>query len=160
MSHIRSGVKHVTHFRIEKRRCDNPDIVEINEWTGNIALNEGLNLIADLFCGAGGTAFDSAHAYIGVGDSSTAAAATQTGLQASTNKAWAGMASGYPTSGTNQQAVYRAIFESGVANFAWEEFTLGNSNDDSGENFMRATASKGTKVAGEQWTVTITVTFS
>jgi len=115
---MNEGIGHKTNFRIEKRRCDDPTILEIDEWSGNLGLNEGLNLLANLLCGAGGTPFDNAHTYIGVGDSSTAAAASQTGLQASTNKAYAPMEATYPISGADQQVVFTAIFGSGAANFA------------------------------------------
>jgi hypothetical protein len=157
---MNANIWHKTDFRIEKRRCDDPSIVEVDEWSGNLGLNEGINLMTSLLCGGAGTPYNNASTFIGVGDTATAAAATQTGLQGSTNRAWAGMEAAFPAYGTNQQVVFNAIFGSGAANFAWNEFTVGNSNDDSGQNLLRATASKGTKQAGESWTVTITVTFS
>jgi len=56
--------------------------------------------------------------------------------------------------------VFNAIFGSGAANFPWNEYTVVNAATDAGINLLRAVASKGTKVAGEEWTITITVTFS
>ena len=56
----------------------------ISEVIGNLLLNEGIGELLDLACGLGTpTAFSNANAYIGVGDSVTAEAATQTDLQAS-----------------------------------------------------------------------------
>lgn len=64
---------------------------------GNLPLNEGIGELWDIVCGLGApTTFANANAYIGVGDSSSAAAATQTALQASTNKAYKAMETSYP----------------------------------------------------------------
>ncbi|MDD4352549.1 MAG: hypothetical protein PHU71_06280, partial [Candidatus Gracilibacteria bacterium] len=90
----------------------------------------------------------------------TTAAASQTGLQASTNKAYAGMEAGYPTFGSNQQVVWKASFGDGEAQFAWNEFTVENANLGSGAPLLRKVESKGTKTAGEIWELTVTVTFS
>ena len=127
---------------------------------GNVLLNEGINNLLTLAEGAGGNPYSNATAFIGVGDSATAAAAAQTGLQAASNKAWAAMEATFPTFGTSQQIVFKASFASGVGNFEWLEYSVGNSNDDSGENLNRATFSKGTKVVGEVWTLTVTITLS
>ena len=153
-------VGHKTEFEIRKRRVGEAQPYAVETWEGNIGLNEGLNLLTNLLCGAGGTVYNNAGTYIGVGDSSTATDATQAGLQAETNKAWVGMETTFPTSGSSQQVVFKSVFAAGVGTFAWEEFTVGNSNDDSGQNLLRAIASRGTKGASEEWTVTITVTFS
>ena len=128
---------------------------------GNVLLNEGINNLLTLGAGdAGGAPYTDATAFIGVGDSATAAAAAQTGLQAASNKAWAAMEATYPQFGSNQNIVFKASFASGVGNFEWLEYSVGNSNDDSGENLNRATFSKGTKVVGEVWTLTVTITLS
>jgi len=125
----------------------------------NLLLNEGIQLMLDLLIGAGGTAFTNATSYLGVGDSSTAAAATQTALQASTNKAYVGMESTYP-SRSNQTLSFRAIFDGDTGNFDWEEFTVANSNSDAGVNLNRKVDSQGTKAAGQIWTLDLTVTIS
>ena len=53
------------------------------KFDANLALNEGLGELIDLICGLGTpTKWDNTNARLGVGDSNTAAAATQTGLQA------------------------------------------------------------------------------
>lgn len=116
---------------------------------GNLLLNEGINAAWNLICGAGGTAFNNANSYIGVGDSNTAASASQTGLQASSNKLYKAMDTSYPTSGSSQQAVWRSTFGSSDANWAWNEITVANGNSDSATNLNRLVQSMGTKASGD-----------
>lgn len=125
----------------------------------NVALNEGLQELINLLCGISGTAFDDTNAYIGVGDSDTVADATQTGLQAAVNKEYKAMDSTYPQR-SSQTAVWRATFGSADANFAWNEFTVANGNSDAAVNLNRKVESKGTKVSGETWTISLEITFS
>ncbi len=126
----------------------------------NLALNEGLQELIDLAFGLGTpTAFDGTNGYLGVGDSNTAAAASQTGLQAATNKLYKVFDDNYPAR-TNQTVEARATFGSSEANFAWEEYTLANGNSDSAKNLNRKVESKGTKASGETWTLSLQVTFS
>lgn len=132
---------------------------QVTEIEGNLLLNEGLALAWDLIIGAGGTAFSNANAYIGVGDSTTAASASQTGLQASTNKLYKGMQSGYP-SRSNQTVTWRAQFGSSEANFAWNEFTVANGNSDAAVNLNRVVSAQGTKTSGQTWTVDVAITLS
>jgi hypothetical protein len=127
---------------------------------GNLLLNEGINELWSLVCGTGGVKFDATNAYIGVGDSSTAAAATQTGLQAATNKLYKGMDSTYPTYGTDQKAVWRSTFGTSDANFAWEEITVANGNSDTADNLNRKCQAMGTKASGTTWIVTLEITLS
>ena len=62
------------------------------EFEANIALNEGLQELIDIVCGLGTpTKWDNSNARLGVGDSNTAENATQTGLQAATNKTYKAM---------------------------------------------------------------------
>jgi hypothetical protein len=127
---------------------------------GNLLLNEGIAELWDLACGLGSpTAFSNANAYLGVGDSSTAESAAHTGLQASSNKAYVGMESGYP-SRSGQTVTWRAVFGSAVANFAWNEFTVANGNSDSADNLNRKVSSQGTKASGQTWTLDLAITFS
>ena len=127
---------------------------------GNLLLNEGIAELWDLVIGAGTpTSFANANAYIGVGDSSTAAAASQTGLQASTNKAYVGMEAGYP-SRSNQTVTWRAVFGTSTGNFAWQEFTVANGNSDSADNLNRVVSNQGTKASGQTWTVDVAITLS
>jgi hypothetical protein len=107
------------------------------KFEANIALNEGLQELIDIICGLG----------------------TQTGLQAATNKTFKAMDTGYPQR-SNQTAEWRATFGSADANYAWEEYTVVNAADDTGDNLNRKTASKGTKSSGETWTLSLQITFS
>jgi len=131
------------------------------EFEGNIALNEGLQELIRLIAGTGDTptAWNNANAYLGVGDSNAAENATQTGLQAATNKTWKAMDATYPQR-TNQTCDWRATFGSGDANYTWEEYTVVNAADDTGVNLNRKISSKGTKASGETWTLSLQITFS
>src|SRR5689334_14648260 len=59
--------------------------------------NAGGVALLNLIIGAGGTVFNAANAYIGVGDSSTVNAVAQTDLQAATNKVRTGMDATFPS---------------------------------------------------------------
>lgn len=126
---------------------------------GNILLNGGINLLLTLLAGGAGTAFSNANAYLGVGDSSTAEAATQTGLQAATNKTYAAMNASYPTYGTNQQIIFQSSFGSASANYAWNEFIAINGNG-TGTALNRKVSAQGTKTTGQTWTLQLTITIS
>jgi hypothetical protein len=126
---------------------------------GNLLLNAGINVAWGLICGAGGTAFNNASAYIGVGDSATAAAATQTGLQAATNKLNVAMDATYPLAAASQQEVWRSTFTSGQANWAWNEITVSNANDFT-HALNRLVQTMGTKASGATWIATLTITLS
>jgi uncharacterized cupin superfamily protein len=130
------------------------------EWDANVALNEGLQELIDIICGLGTpTKWDNSNARLGVGDSSAAENASQTVLQASTNKTFKVMDATYPQR-SGQTADWRATFGGSDANYAWEEFTVVNASDDTGKNLNRKVASKGTKQAGETWTLSVQVSFS
>ncbi|HEX2066091.1 MAG TPA: hypothetical protein VHI93_04690 [Candidatus Thermoplasmatota archaeon] len=103
-----------------------------------------------------GTAFSNANARIGVGDSTTAEAASQTGLQAATNKTYKAMDSGYPTYGTSQQIVFRATFSGSEANYAWNEFTVDNGTT----SLNRTQSAQSTKASGQVWQLSCTVTLT
>jgi hypothetical protein len=125
---------------------------------GNLLLNEGIQTLLDLMAGEGTpTAFNTASARIGVGDSNTAAAATQTDLQAATNKTYKGMNGTYPTR-TNQTMDWQADFTSGEANYAWNEWVIDNGAS-AAKTLNRKVESLGTKTTGT-WTLTGSVTIS
>src|SRR3990170_3586713 len=132
---------------------------EVKEIEGNLLLNEGITRLANLLIGGGGTAFNNANAYIGVGDSSTAASASQTGLQAATNKLYKAVSASYPSI-SGQTVTFRAEFVSAEANFAWNEFTVANGNSDAADNLNRKVSSQGTKASGQVWTLDLAITFS
>lgn len=133
---------------------------EVKMFRGNCLLNEGINELWTILCSAGGTKWDNTNAYLGVGDSAADENATQTGLQAVTNKLYKAMDETYPTYGSNQKATWQATFGADDANFAWNEFTVSNSNSDAGKNLNRKVEYKGTKVSGNVWELTLTITIS
>jgi len=128
----------------------------------NLALNEGLQLLIGLIAGTSGdtgNAWSNAYAYLGVGDSDTAPAASQTGLQAATNKTYKAMDTSYPTR-SNQTCTWQATFGSSDANYSWQEYTVVNASTDTGKNLNRCIADKGTKASGETWVLQLSITFS
>lgn len=126
---------------------------------GNLLLNEGIADALDLIAGLGGTAFSNANSYLGVGDSSAAATAGQTGLQAASNKLYKAMEAGYPQR-AGQTLAWRAVFAAGDANYAWNEFTVANGNSDAAVNLNRKVSAQGTKAAGQTWTLDLSITLS
>ncbi len=154
---------HKTLWRIKKFANDEAFkkgiAYEEKEIEGNILVNAGINALLTLLAGGGGTAFDNTNAYLGVGDSTTAAAATQTDLQASTNKLRKGMNSGYPTYGTNQKITFQADFGATEANFDWNEFAVFNAST-AGTMLNRKVFAQGSKVSGQIWRISIEVELS
>lgn len=102
--------------------------------------------------------YDNANSYIGVGDSSTAFAATQTDLVAATNKLRKAMDSTYPTIATNV-LVFRSTFATGDANYAWNEWGIFNAAA-AGTMMSRKVESLGTKPSNQSWQFTATITFA
>jgi hypothetical protein len=141
----------------------------IDEATSNLLLNEGIQRLEDLLIAAGGVAYNNANAYIGVGDTNTAEAATQTelsGAAAATNRFYKAMNATYPSRAT-QTVSWQSDFTSGEANFAWAEWTIAaGATTASGSGFLvgttnlnRKVQALGTKVTGT-WTLTGSVTIS
>jgi hypothetical protein len=133
-----------------------PEPYAVEHVDGNLALNEGIANIAALLIGTGGTAYDNANAYIGIGDDDTAEAEAQTGLQAATNKTWLPMDATYPQV-SGQTIIWRATAGTGDANYAWKELTLVNDTDDTGDNFNRKVDSRGTKSNTMQWVIQLEI---
>src|SRR5687768_14102616 len=88
-------------------------------------LNSGRDFLAGALTGAG-TFFNSSNAHLGVGDSTTAYAASQTDLQAATNK-HREIVDGAPGVSANV-VTFIATFEAGDANYAWQEFITANAS--------------------------------
>jgi roadblock/LC7 domain-containing protein len=131
---------------------------QVTEWKGNLLLNAGITVLLNLLGGIAATAFSNANAYIGVGDSSTAAAATQTNLQAATNKAYVAMNTGYP-SVSSQTITFQATFGSAAGNYAWNEFIVANGSGGT-TALNRVVSAQGTKASGQSWTVSLAITIS
>lgn len=118
--------------------------------------NAARDLIAQALIGEAFTSFANANARIGVGDSSAAFAASQTDLQASTNKLRKAMEAAYPTRAGNA-LTFRSIFGTSEANFAWNEWGVFNAAS-AGTMLNRLVASLGTKTSAQSWQFTVTVT--
>ena len=132
---------------------------EVIEGEGNCLLNSGIDEMWDLITGIVSGVdhiYDNSHAQIGVGDSDTAADATQTDLQAASNKTYKGMESGYPTS-TSQKATFKSSFGTGDANYAWKEWVVKQST--STKCLNRKVEDLGTKTSGT-WTLEVSITLS
>lgn len=170
-------------WKIEKRDGDWADVLqkaqdhlapapnEVVEGEGNILVYRGIsNLWQGLIGGLTATVdqvntyYDNTNAHIGVGDSTTAAAATQTDLQAGANKLRKAMDATYPThtagaTSASNKITFRATFATGDANFAWEEFGVFNSDTAAGM-LNRKVQGLGTKVSTATWTFTVEITLS
>jgi len=166
------SIKWKCEYRLEKREgdinaCKTPEErlkfleevkpYEVIEGEGNLMLNEGINEIWTLVCGGTATPYNNTNARIGVGDGTTAAAATQTGLQG-TNQLYKGMETGFPTFGTDQKVTFKSSFGDAEANFAWEEWTVDNGAT-AAINLNRKVEALGTKSTGT-WTLEVSITLS
>lgn len=159
---MKDKANHKTIWKLEKFADDhavlanNPFETSIIE--DNILVNAGINAMLTLLIGGGGTAFNNANSYLGVGDSSTAAAATQTDLQAATNKLRVAMNASYPTVAT-QKVTFQSDFTSAQANYAWNEFAVFNASS-AGTMLNRKVSAQGTKISGQTWRLTLEITIS
>jgi len=129
---------------------------EVISGEGNCLLNTGIDEMWDLITGDSTNHFNNAGTQIGVGDSNTAASPSQTDLQASSNKTYKGMDSGYPTS-TSQKATFKASFGASEANYAWNEWVVKQAT--SGKCLNRKVDSLGTK-SGGTWTIQVDITLA
>ena len=124
----------------------------------NLFLNVGINRIWDLVIGASAATFTNAEAQIGIGDSATAAVASQTDLQAGANKTYKAMDASFPTSGSSQQSQYKSTFTTGDANYVWNEFVVRRST---GTLCLdRGVSSMGTKTSAGTWVPTVTLSIA
>ena len=159
-----SGIVH-THCIVEdflgdfKQRPVGVESIRRQEFEHNCLLNEGITALLNLLIGAAETAFSNANAYTGVGDSATAAAAAQTGLLASTNKAYHAMDATYPQV-SNQTVTFRSTFASGEANFDWNEATIVSAATDAGDNLNRKVQAMGTKTSLVSRVITTAITIA
>lgn len=148
-----------------------PAPYEVIEREGNLLMYGGASCLWQCLIGNGtGTAaqtltfFNNGNAYIGVGDTNTAAAATQTDLAASTNKLRKAMDATYPThtdatSSGAASIVFRSTFGTSDANYAWQEWGIFNGSS-GGRMLNRKVESLGTKASGSTWVFTVTLSLS
>ena len=159
------------HTLLRKFRGDTREIIEEVSVDGNLLMYGGASVQWQTLIGNGTTTsgqtltyFINANAHIGVGDSSTAEAATHTDLQAATNKLRKAMDATYPlhTDATTSGAasiVFRSTFATGDANWAWNEWALFNGSS-GGRMLNRKVQSLGTKTSAASWQLTVTLTLA
>ncbi len=162
------------HTLLRKFRGDSTDLADLFDEVsidGNLLMYGGASAQWETLLGNGTTTsgqtltyFNNANSYIGVGDSSTAEAATHTDLQAATNKLRKAMDATYPThtDGTasgNASAVWRSTFATSDANYAWNEWGIFNGSS-GGRMLNRKVQSLGTKTSAASWQLTVTLTLA
>lgn len=127
----------------------------------NILVTAGITLWLNLLIGAGGTTYANANTYIGVGDSSTAAAIGQTDLQAATNKFKRVMDATFPTVASNV-VTFRTTYATTEANFSLQEIGVFNGGPAfaTGTMLNRAVSNLGTKTSASTLVLTVTITVS
>ena len=158
---MKECIKWQPRWKIEKFLNDedarNNKPYDIDEFDGNVLLNEGITAMLTLIIGGAETAYNNANAELGVGNSSTAANSTQTDLQGASTE-WNAMDATYPQV-SGQIVTFRSTFGSTEANFAWEEFSVRNGSV-ANKNLNRKVTSKGTKASGETWILSLTIELS
>ena len=164
-------------WTVEKFRGDvdpnHPDAkpYEVVHIDSNLLMYGGASCLIECLIGNGTstaaqtlTYFSNGRAYLGVGDSSTAAAATQTDLQAATNKSRKAMEATFPThtDGTTSgaaSAVWKSSWDTASGNYAWAEIGLFNASS-GGRMLNRKVVTLGTKTNADTWTLSLTLTIS
>jgi hypothetical protein len=121
-------------------------------------VNAARDIICAMIDGEAATAWNNANAYLGVGDSATAFATSQTDLQAATNKVRVAMMATYPSRSSNA-ITFQSSFGSAVGNYAWQEVSAHNAAA-AGTMLFRFTQSLGTKASGSTWQLTVTETIT
>lgn len=138
---------------------------------GNIVTTTGITRLWNLFIGAvsgAGNDFRNGYARLGVGDGTTAATSSDADLSAATNKFWKGVDAGYPSVATNTLSL-QTTFQTGEANFAWNEWGTDNGGGGTGAtgtttsgvflNHRVPATSLGTKTSGV-WALAVTIALS
>ncbi|MBL7487088.1 hypothetical protein [Frankia sp. AgW1.1] len=157
-------------WTIEKRLGDDltVDPFEVVHGDGNLLMYGGASCLWEALIGNGTatsaqtlTYFNSSNAYIGVGDSNTAEAATQTDLQASSNKTRKAATPTHTdgTSSGSASVTFAATFSTSDSNYVWAEWAIFNSAS-GGRMLNRKVASLGTKTSAASWSLSVTLTLS
>jgi hypothetical protein len=153
---------------------------DVQEVEGNILTIGGASIQWQTLIGNGTTTsgqaltyYNNANAHISVGDNSgTAAADTQTELQAATNRVRKAMDATYPlhtdTTGTagSKSAAFRSTYATGDANFVWNEWGIfngagtGGPPTTGGRMLNRKVEALGTKTSAATWVLTITLSLA
>jgi hypothetical protein len=125
--------------------------------------NGGRDHLAKIMYNASGQVqFTNANAHIGVGNSASGFAVTQTDLLGG-SKARKAMNAGFPKQGTNPQDIQaQSTFGTSEGNFAWEEWGFFNASS-GGVMFSRTIQQfngGAAKTAAESWQITIDLTIN
>jgi hypothetical protein len=157
---------HTTLRKFRGDSIDVADLLDVVEIDGNMLMLGGASALWDFLVGstAAGQPFNNANAFIGVGDSSTAEANTQTDLVATTNKVRKAMDATFPThtdgtTGTANQAVFQSTFGTADANFVWAEWGIFNAAT-AGRMLNRKVSALGTKTSAATWTLALTLSLN
>jgi hypothetical protein len=122
----------------------------------NALVDAGINAMLLLLVGGGGTAFNSANAYIGVGAATTAWAASQTNLITTpTRKAMKSAA--YPETGSKKMT-FASDFLTAEANIAWNEWAIFNAASGGTMLNRKVETGLGTKSSGT-WTISVEISL-
>jgi len=119
-------------------------------------LNVGRDEIPKALAGTG-TAYNAGQGHLCMGDSTTAYNASQTNLQAATNK-WREPFDGAPNVSSNVFTAIATVLGPD-ANFSWQEFGMAN-HLTAGTMFNRLVSNQGTKSVGAVWQLTMQITFT
>lgn len=139
--------------------------VDVRESEGNLLTIGGVSALWERLIGTGVTAFDTSNAYLGVGDSTTAAADTQTDLQAATNKTRKTATASHTDSTSNSAAktiTWVSTFGTSDANHRWREWAVFNAST-SGRMLNRKVEDLdggSAKTSAQSWQLTITVSLA
>lgn len=138
----------------------NMNLYDTEEIEGNLLLNEGIEEFMKAACGiSGAVPFNNANAHIGVGDGTTAANASQTGLLG-TNQTYMPMDATFPKV-EGQTVTFRSTFGPNDGNHAWREFTVSNGSSNSAKNLNRKVESAlRTKANPDTWVIQLQITIS
>jgi hypothetical protein len=151
-----------------RARVAGDDFDDLVRASGNLLVNAGLTRLTSLLTAAGGQALTNTSARIGVGDSSTAAAVTDTDLGAaagSTHRQFEVMQATFPSTATGVVTL-QAVFGTSEANFVWNEWgiDIGTPTVTAGTTvntlFNHKVINLITKTSNAAVTFTVTITFS
>jgi len=170
---IKENIKAVIKFKVEKFKAKNTEEIEKKKLKPyevvestleaidlDVLLHEGiLNMFYHIAgIGSSGAKWDNSNARIGVGNSATAPADTDTGLIGA-SQLYKGMNAGYPQQSGDHDLVFQGDFVDGEAEWNWLEECIDNGATDQ-DDLCRQNTALGTKPAGQTWRLTGTVTVT
>lgn len=163
-------------WTVEKYHGDDLSVApyETIEREGNLLMYGGASVLWECLVGNGTTSsgqsltyFNNANAAIGVGNGTTATAATQNDLQASSgtaNQIRKGMDSTYPqhtdsTSASAGTVTFRSTYGTADANFHWYEWGVFNGTS-GGRMLNRKQEDLGSKTSASTWTFSVSLSLA